>query len=344
MQEPLGQDAGRVRIWSPSVPGKWQKFDFCKLPLSGRSFDFGDRSMSADGYGTHLSVAVVVATLGRPQLVEQMHRLMSEQTCPPDLLVFSVVSDADLPPGYADRSDVRVLRGTKGLCAQRNRALDSVGGAYDLVVFYDDDFVPSPDSIVRIKEFFGSHPDVVGATGNVIRDGINGPGLSFDQAKDLIAGHELRRFSPNCIVTSLQGLYGCNMVYRASAIGMSRFDERLRLYGWQEDVDFASSLSSRGRIVKTFAFSGVHQGVKYGRTSGVRLGYSQVINPIYLVRKGTMSFGFAARLIVRNVVANHVRTLKPEPWIDRAGRLRGNWLAARDLLLGRLAPERIETL
>ncbi|MDF2640490.1 MAG: glycosyl transferase [Novosphingobium lindaniclasticum] len=300
--------------------------------------------MNAIPDGSHFRVAVVVASLGRPQLVAQMHHLMQEQTCRPDLLVFSVVSDADIPAGYQDQPDVQVLRGDKGLCAQRNRGLDHLGDRYDLIVFYDDDFVPSKDSIDRIKRFFAAHPDVVGATGNVIRDGIKGPGIPLDVARDLLAKHEKKDFSPNCIVTSLEGLYGCNMAYRASAIGECRFDERLRLYGWQEDIDFASSLSARGRIVKTFAFSGVHQGVKYGRTSGVRLGYSQVVNPIYLVRKGTMSIGFAARLIARNVLANHARALRPEPWIDRAGRTKGNWIAARDILLGRVLPERIEAL
>ena len=300
--------------------------------------------MNAINDGEHLSVAVVVASLGRPQLVAQMHQLMLEQSCPPDVLVFSVVGEGDIPEGYDGRQDLHVLRGSKGLCAQRNRALDWLADDYDLIVFYDDDFVPSRDSVDRIKRFFAAHPEVVGATGNVIRDGIKGPGISFELARDLIAGHEKKDFSPNCIVTSLEGLYGCNMVYRASAIGSCRFDERLRLYGWQEDVDFAASLSSRGRIVKTFAFSGVHQGVKYGRTSGVRLGYSQVVNPLYLVRKGTMSRSFAARLIVRNVLANHLKAFKPEPWIDRAGRMKGNWIAFRDLMLGRLMPERIEVL
>nr|WP_086492211.1 glycosyltransferase [Novosphingobium panipatense] len=291
-----------------------------------------------------LSVAVVIASFGRPQLLAQMYKLIQEQTVGPDALIFSVVSDSDVSEDYADRHGVQVIFGQKGLCAQRNRALDALGSTYDLIVFYDDDFVPSRCSLEGIKRFFASHPEVVGATGNVIGDGARGPGIPFEIARELIADHESRKFSPNCIVTSLEGLYGCNMVYRASAIETSRFDERLSLYGWQEDVDFASSLSSRGRIVKTFAFSGVHQGVKYGRTSGVRLGYSQVINPIYLVRKGTMSTSFATRLIVRNVVANHIRVFKPEPWIDRVGRVRGNWIAARDLLLGRLLPERIEVL
>lgn len=41
--------------------------------------------MNAIPDGSHFRVAVVVASLGRPQLVAQMHHLMQEQTCPPDL-------------------------------------------------------------------------------------------------------------------------------------------------------------------------------------------------------------------------------------------------------------------
>jgi len=41
------------------------------------------------------------------------------------------------------------------------------------------------------------------------------------------------------------------------------------------------------------------------------------------------------------VVANHLRLLRPEPWVDRRGRARGNWLALRDALAGRLDPMRV---
>jgi glycosyltransferase involved in cell wall biosynthesis len=91
------------------------------------------------------------------------------------VLVFSVVGEGDIPEGYDGRQDLHVLRGSKGLCAQRNRALDWLAADYDLIVFYDDDFVPSRNSVDRIKRFFAAHPEVVGATGNVIRDGIKGP-------------------------------------------------------------------------------------------------------------------------------------------------------------------------
>jgi GT2 family glycosyltransferase len=60
------------------------------------------------------------------------------------------------------------------------------------------------------------------------------------------------------------------------------FDERLPLYGWQEDVDLSRRLAAFGTVVKVPAARGVHLSVKLGRNSGVRLGYSQIANPLYL--------------------------------------------------------------
>ena len=78
--------------------------------------------------------------------------------------------------------------------------------------------------------------------------------------------------------------------------------------------------------------------------SGVKLGYSQVANPIYLSRKGTMSPGYSARMLSKNMLANAVGSLRPEPMIDRAGRLRGNLIALGDVLRGRVTPERAALL
>ena len=136
-------------------------------------------------------------------------------------------------------------------------------------------------------------------------------------------------------------LYGCNMVLRTAAIGSDRFDEQLPLYGWQEDVDFAARIARRGPLRSTNAFTGVHRGAKGGRTSGVRFGYSQVANIIYLCGKRTMGWRFGLNLLGRNILANHVRMFWPEPWADRRGRACGNWLAFADLMRGRLHPTRI---
>ena len=291
-----------------------------------------------------LSVAVVIASLGRPDLLAQMRRLIATQTRSPEILLFSVVSEADVPAEFAEDALCRVIMGPKGLCAQRNNALDWLGDRYDVVLFYDDDFVPARTSVEGVERFFRTHPEVAGATGRVIADGINNSGITIEQAQALLERHPSHETTPNCIVASLTGLYGCNMAYRAAAIGARRFDERLKLYAWQEDIDFAASLHDRGRIVRTFAFAGVHQGVKIGRTPGRRLGYSQIINPSYLVAKGTMPLRFAANLIIRNMAANHLKVLRPEPWVDRWGRVKGNWIGLMDLVRGRITPERIETL
>ena len=45
--------------------------------------------------------------------------------------------------------------------------------------------------------------------------------------------------------------------------------------------------------------------------------------------------------ILRRVIANTVRSIKPEPWVDRLGRLKGNLLGIKDLLAGKAHPARI---
>jgi GT2 family glycosyltransferase len=120
-----------------------------------------------------------------------------------------------------------------------------------------------------------------------------------------------------------------------------RFDENLPLYGWAEDVDFCRQLAAHGSVVENARMAGVHLGVKGGRTSGVRFGYSQIANPYYLWRKGTTHPSGALRQVARNVLSNFMKSIRPEPWIDRRGRAFGNVLGFADLLRGRLHPRRI---
>jgi hypothetical protein len=75
-----------------------------------------------------------------------------------------------------------------------------------------------------------------------------------------------------------------------------------------------------------------------GKTSGLRFGYSQIINPLYVYRKGNMSLAAAGSLILRNVIANSIKSVFPEPYIDRRGRLRGNLTGLAHVLQGRLDP------
>ncbi|GJE62605.1 hypothetical protein MPOCJGCO_4738 [Methylobacterium trifolii] len=106
-------------------------------------------------------------------------------------------------------------------------------------------------------------------------------------------------------------------------------------------MDFSRQIAPYGRIVRVPASRGVHLGIKSGRQSGLRLGYSQIANPIHLMRKGTCSYRKALYLMCRNVAANLSRCPRPEPYVDRLGRCLGNLRAAFDIITGRLDPARI---
>jgi glycosyltransferase involved in cell wall biosynthesis len=241
--------------------------------------------------------------------------------------------------GLEDLAGITWLQSEPGLPRQRNVILDHARDC-DVMLFLDDDFLVAPGYVETVAAVFGAEPDIVAATGTPIADDVKGPGLSVQQGLALLqedAGAADYTHDP-----APHG-YGCNMAIRlatADAHGV-RFDERLPLYGWSEDVDYTHRLGRFGRLVKLRGARGVHLGVKHGRSSGRRLGYSQVANPLYLRAKGSYSWRRAAGSVGRNVAANAVRALWPEPFIDRRGRLLGNALAVADLLVGRLRPERV---
>lgn len=291
-----------------------------------------------------LRLSVVVASLGRPDTLAELVQDLRNQSQPPEQIILSVTSEADLPPRSGIGEDITVLVGPKGSCTQRNLGIAHLAEDCDIVLFCDDDYVPSRYMAERLRAFFAANPDVTGASGRLLADGIHGPGISASLAGCIVSAYDGGPAPELTPRKDRYGLYGCNMAFRKQAIGAIRFDERLPLYGWQEDIDFSAQIARHGRIVSTYAFAGVHRGVKAGRSSGVRVGYSQVVNPVYLSRKGTMRKTYARRIILRNVAANLCRIIRPEPWVDRWGRVRGNWIGLFDLARGRITPERIVQL
>jgi GT2 family glycosyltransferase len=285
-----------------------------------------------------LRLAVGIATVGRPLLLRAVVDELMRQTRPADRIVICAPTADDMA-GVAPSRSIEIVVGPRGLTRQRNAIIERVEDC-DLLQFFDDDFVPATTYLAEIEHAFVEWPDVVMVTGSVIADGIIGPGFDIDEAL-----HRLAVDVPSCVdtVETVANGYGCNMAARLSAVRAAqyRFDENLPLYGWLEDVDFSLQLARHGRIVKLSAARGVHLGVKQGRQSGVRLGYSQIANPIYLSRKGTCPWPRALRQIGRNMAMNLARALHPEPYVDRAGRVVGNLKAVRDLITGRLDPQRI---
>jgi GT2 family glycosyltransferase len=289
-----------------------------------------------------LSVSVVVASLGRPENLQALLERLATQTQLPKRVILSMESESDAPPETEMPFPVERIFGPRGSSVQRNRGLDLLGAETDIVVFYDDDLVPSRFALERMAEFYRRHPDVAGANGILLQDGIKGPGIPPDTAIKMVDAYDATNPAPEYdILKDHAALYGCNMSYRLSMIEELRFDENLPLYAWWEDVDFGGRITA-GRLVKTRAFCGVHCGEKRGREkNGKLLGYSQIVNPWYLIRKGTTSPRVALRMMLQNFVSNHSKMFHPEPWIDRKGRVKGNWRGLFDIITGRARPDRI---
>ncbi|MCJ2188605.1 glycosyltransferase family 2 protein [Novosphingobium beihaiensis] len=283
-------------------------------------------------------IFVLIATVGRAGLVRCTVDMLADQTRPADGIVVASVTPQDVAGVELARGSPEILFSEKGSCRQRNHALAALEGRADVIVFLDDDFIPAPDYLAQVEALFAADPDLVGITGDLLADGVQCGGFSIEQAQQIIASRP-HRFPPE--MTERHELYGCNMAVRAAAAHGLRFDENLPLYGWQEDVDYTNRLGRRGRMIASPRVTGVHLGFSGGRTSGRRFGYSQVANIVYLKRKGTMRPDFANRLVTKNLFVNVLRSVRPEPAIDRRGRLAGNMLAVIDCLRGRVDPRRI---
>ena len=287
-------------------------------------------------------VKVGIATAGRREALTQTLRQLGKQKRLPDAVIV-----CPSPPEDCDESKLselpyacEVVRGPRGLAAQRN-AIVAACEACDVMVFFDDDFYPAGDYLEKVEQLLTAQPHVVGVTGHVVSDGAISQGVLHSEAVALL--DHLQPGSDEAEQVEAYNLYGCNMAIRMAPVleHHLRFDERLPLYGWLEDVDLSRQLARYGRLLKSWSLTGVHLAVKNGRNSGLRLGYSQVANPWYLMWKGTLAPKRAWRQVSRNVAANAYRSLNPEPWVDRRGRLHGNMLATLHLLTGRLDPQKV---
>ncbi len=290
------------------------------------------------------TVTVAIATSGRRNVLsDTLEYLKNIESEPINYIVCPARQD-DIDEKWILEFEGRlsVFYGEQGSSAQRNTIIDKC--ETDIILFLDDDFLPAKDYLGELVKIFDELHDVVVVTGSVLADGILIQGYEHVEGIRLL---ETRRLDSSNKVVEVYNGYGCNMAVRMKPLlnGDIRFDENLPLYGWLEDLDFSRQLSHVGRIVRSSKLQGVHLGTKLsGRTPGKRLGYSQVANPVYLLKKGTMSRSRALKQIARNVTSNLILCYKPESWIDRVGRRAGNWMALKDLVTNKITPLAIKSI
>lgn len=290
-----------------------------------------------------MRIALGIATRGRAAILGEVLAELARQTRAPDRVIVCHVDEADIAGLPARFPAVEFLTAPAGLPRQRNAIMDACGNC-DAVLFLDDDFLPAPDHVAVTEQVFRAHSDCVVTTGTVLADGAKGPGIGVAEGRAILAA-DIPPADALAVHPHFNG-YGCNMALRLAPLRAHalRFDEQLPLYAWYEDLDLTRRLGAHGTILRLVGARGVHLGTKAGRVAGTRLGYSQVANAIYLARKGSYPWNRALRSAARNMAMNLVRSLAPEPWVDRRGRLRGNLLALADLLRGRMHPMRVMEL
>jgi GT2 family glycosyltransferase len=286
-----------------------------------------------------MHITIGIATRGRAAILAGLLRDLARQTRKPDRILVCHVSADDIV-GCEAIPGVEFMTAPAGLPKQRNHILDAARDS-DVVLFLDDDFLCNAAFLAVLESCFERHPEMVVATGTVIADGANAPGYGLAEGAALLAA-DPGAADPLQVTEAFNG-YGCNMAFRMSAVRAHdiRVDERLPLYAWYEDIDVTRRLGAHGKILRLAGARGVHLGAKAGRVPGLRLGYSQVVNPIYLALKGSFPWSHAIPSAARHCLKNLLRAPFPEPWADRWGRFRGNMIGLWDVLRGRVTPERI---
>ena len=287
-----------------------------------------------------MNTTVIICSSGRPTVLRDTVLSLSAQDIAPRKIILSIADDISVSAQTIEVQTVTlVVSQERGLTKQRNAAVPHVDTPY--VLFIDDDVQLADNYICSMEAVFDSDLEVALATAHVVVDGAGSKG-GVSRSEGLSA---IKNYNGLFGVVPHNGTYGCNMFVRSSHLRRIAFDERLPLYGWLEDYDFYTQCLHYGKVVCNHKTCMVHLGTPGARNSGLRFGYSQIANPYYLWRKSGMPHlvNLIVNFWVRHLVSNTVHLVVPssKKRADYKGRLRGNLLALRDLILFRLSPQNI---
>jgi GT2 family glycosyltransferase len=283
-----------------------------------------------------LNTTVVICSVHRPEILsETVDSLVRTQSLPPREIIISVVNQEHVTEKTRAYPTVRVVTGSRqGTCVQRNVAAKLVRTPYTL--FLDDDVELASNYIESMEHLLYENEVAVAATGFLVVDGARGElGLDRGQARSYVLNYVRKQ-------DNYDHENGQNLFVRTQVFHHVLFDENLPLYGWLEDLDFASNILRYGRIVMNAGTCWAHIGAPSGRTSGLRYGYSQIVNPFYLWKKNRKP-GMHRVIFehwLRYLASNGRRALinLRSDRTDSAGRLTGNIIALGHILTGRVDP------
>ena len=287
-----------------------------------------------------MKISVIICTIGRAPVLHETIQSILAQTYPAEQILISTPSRNNVLDETTAIPNVVVVQSRLGSSAQRNDALDFQENS-DLIAFLDDDMELCNDYFENMVRLFEQNPNTVIASGHLLHDGGITTPIDREKAKLLCAQKIIQGGGREIQIEARRFGYGCNMFVNARLAGEYRFDERLPLYAWLEDSDYsARCTAARARPVTCLNSIGVHLGWRGGRVSGYRLGFSQIVNPLYLWKKGRVfTFPYiVTQYWLRCLAGNIIGTLTGNAEEDRLGRLAGNWCGIRHVLRGECDP------
>ncbi|MAY81156.1 MAG: hypothetical protein CL930_10285 [Deltaproteobacteria bacterium] len=217
-----------------------------------------------------MTITVAIPTLNRPGDMKAFMPTLAAQTVLPDQFI---VVDAGEPGNLESEMqqilgetgiELVYLRSEKGLCLQRNVALDSATG--DIIFFFDDDVELEPDYIEKVMECFDvkCSPPVGCVQGTLIDppaeiDGWKASvyrtfGLTHwtaDQDPDLYISGGARFLTDPKDVVEVPVAQGCRMAFRKECFEAERFVQFLPGYNQNEDIDMTYRVSQNWTILQT---------------------------------------------------------------------------------------------
>jgi len=192
-------------------------------------------------------------------------------------------------------ANIKVVDSEASTCIQRNVGFKFIQNN-KYIMFLDDDNIFFPDAFYKMKNFLKNNKDFFGVAFNQV----------YKEKKNI-----LNSFKKNFIINKL-GIYNLNnggladsgwqsrfinfknnkivqwlptraVIYKSKAVKNIRFDRKLGVYGYLEDLDFSLQLKKRGNLM-------VCSDAKYTHNQsiirpGFQFGKKELRNRYYIVKK-----------------------------------------------------------
>jgi len=114
--------------------------------------------------------SVIIATKGRPLILQETLASLANQDCPPDEIIISATDRSDVE-GVIGSDIIKVVQGPVGLCHQRNTGLRALDPRCELVSFLDDDVELATDYCHQLRHFMQENQGVIGVGGRLLLNG-----------------------------------------------------------------------------------------------------------------------------------------------------------------------------